>query len=309
MATNPFTVDSIIDLLQTLEAFPIDQRRFTTEKLCKLLDLSFQNNIIPLIKGCSEEYFVRSVYYDISENLSEITLPSVTIGMACRMVSWVDSNDNFVRLTRIQPENINAYYTLGNTVPFGVGGYYIEGNKIKFYPHLQGTGRIKLSIFRRPNNLTTLDNAGKIVSIDTGSNTFTVDNAPDSWDTGTILDATEAVQDFDFTAEAFTIVSKSGLDIEVSAEVLSNLSVGDYVCDSGYAVFPQYIPVEAHGVLAQWTAQKCLQSLNDIDGIKVLIPILKEMSEGLRIMITPRVVSETKKLSASPTYRRGGGWF
>lgn len=316
MATSYYATDTLVSLVKNLESMPTSQNTFTDEDFVNLMNYELQNGICPILLKTNEEYFVKYEDFSVDQNTQYLEIPSSAIGMRCRDVWWTNSsNTNFMALQRIAPEVVASGwgYGFGNTSYYGQAGYTLQQNRIVFYPRLQGAGTVRIFYFRRPNRLVTTSLAGEIVSIDTGANTVTLDTAPDTdtWDTGTILDAIHNYQPFDFAEEEIEVLDRTGLTFEFSPEVIANLSVGDWLTLTGTSAFPQYIPVEAQGVLVQGTAVKCLQSIGDLDGFKVAQTQYANERSALIDMITPRVQGQPKKIGnrGHGIMTNNGNWY
>ena len=78
-------------------------------------------------------------------------------------------------------------------------------------------------------------------------------------------------------------------------DVPIRLAVGDYVCQAEEAPFAQ-IPAELHSMLAQRVACRCLEALNDTQGLAVANAKLQEMETRASTMIQSRVESAPIKV-------------
>lgn len=301
---NQYTTEVMIALLNNLQCIARSENTYTDVDLVMLLNDGLVSYLLPQFLEVKEEFFVTSLDYEVDQNTLYIELPEKAIGMAARDVYWVGRNtgagiNNLYRLTLIQPEALGnlAYNGVVNNYASGTGmGYYLEGNRIVFFPQINTSGTIKVKYFRQPNTLTTIDQAGKIVSIDTGTNIVTLDTAPDTdtWTIGTILDAIHQYQPFNFAAEEIEIVDRNGLDFEFSTDVIALLRVGDYLTDTGFSVFLQYFPNQALNLLTQAAAMKLLEGLGDIDNFKVASAVYNAQRDGLFKIIKDRVQGQPK---------------
>ncbi len=302
MPSNPYDTSTLISLVKNLESIPTNQNTFTDEDFVNLMNYAFQNEVTPLLLKTNEEYFVTFKDFNVTNTTQYIEIPREAVGMRCRDVWWVPNgnlSNGFVILPRIQPEVLsNGGWSPGGNCFNGGSGYYLQSNRIMFYPQLQQSGTVRVYYFRRPNRLTTTTMVGEIVSIDTGANTVTLDTAPDTtiWDTGSILDAIHNYQPFDFAEAEIEVVARTGLTFEFAPDVIANLAVGDWLSTTGYSAFLQYVPVEAQGVVVQGTALKCLQSVGDSDGWKIADAVYTKLKSELLDMVTPRVQGQPKKI-------------
>jgi len=296
----------LIARTKRMEAIPTNQQTFTEDDFVDLLNIEFQATIVPFIKKVNEEYFVKSKNYTITPSVSDIEIPNIATGLALRDVVWVNNDGTFGKIARLTPEQVSGYsFAFGGY--YGLSGYYLRNNRIVFYPQNTSDGTVQVLFHRRPNDLCLPADTGRIISINTLTNEITLDNAPDTstWTTGTLLCAINPAVPFNFVGDnqseeditsSFAIVARSGFVITVDPSVTALLSVGDIFATKGQSPVPQYIPVEAHHLLCQSTAMRCLQNLGDRPGWEQAAKKYMQMEQDLQAIINPRVVGEPKKI-------------
>lgn len=301
MPSSSYTTAAITELVKNLEAIPTNQNTFTDQDFADLMNHSLQNDIVPILMKTNEEYFVTFDDITVDSNERYITAPANAIGMRFRDIWWINGSNSYTSLPRIAPEvAAGGTFTFNSNYGWnGAAGYYLQGNRAVFTSNFQNPGTLRVFYFRRPNILLPTIYGARITAINPLNNTVTVDTSVDGWAAGVELDAIHEYQPFDFAYERAEIVSINGVDIEFSPDVIADLSVGDWLTQAGYSVFPQYIPIEAHGVLAQGTALKCLQSLNDTQAIEVAAAVFNQQKKDLLDLITPRVQGQAKKIGST----------
>jgi len=282
--------------VKRIESIPANQATFTEEDFVALMNMELQSVIIPLIQRVNEEYFVFTEDIPITTTTRYVDIPGEATGLRLRDVYWVNPDGSISKISRLNPEQVASWsYAFGGY--YGLSGFYIQNNQLILYPMNTNSGTIRLTYFRRPNDLVSPSQTGVIIAINTISNEVTLDNAPDTsvWTTGTKLDGIKGETPFDFAAQNFAIVSRSGFVLELPADVIAKLSVGDIIATRGESSVPQLIPVEAYHLLVQATGMRCLESLGDRQGWANAAAKYNTMQEDLLAMINPRIPGEIKK--------------
>jgi hypothetical protein len=292
------TTNDLIAQVKRIESIPANQTTFTDQDIIELMDMELHSSVVPWFLKIGEEFLVSYQDYPVGSN-SIITLPSTAIAMRIRDIVFMNENGDRANIPRLSPEMI------GGTV-FGqprVYGFYLESNKIKFYPENASPARtVRVSFYKRANHLNLVSYSGRILHMDAPSYTITLDNAPSDtiWTNGTVLDAIGPSQPHDFTCEGFPIVNRAlgSFDLIVSPAAFALLSVGDIIATSGEAPVCQYIPEEALWLLVQGTAMRCLEALGDRPGWDNAAKKYARMEQDLLAMISPRTDGEPKKIVA-----------
>lgn len=300
MASSIYDTDTLLNRVKRIESIPTAQNVFTESDIVDLMNMEFQEAIVPLILSVNEEYFVFSEDNTVTANTASLDLPSNAIGMRARDIYWVDTtNNNFATMPRLTPEQIAGSNGFGFANGSGAyGGYYLQQNKIMLYPVLQGPGTIRINYFRRPNNLCLIDDAGEVTDIDYGTGEVTLDQAPDTstWNVGTTIDFINSVQPFECTVTSATITARSRLVFTFDPTEIADVVVGNWAAAAGSSPFPQYIPVEAMNLIVQGAAMRCLEALGDKAGWANALVKYQMMEQNLLTLITPRIVGQPKKI-------------
>lgn len=314
MASSRYLTDTLVSRTKLIESIPASQNAFSDQDITDLMTMEFQSTIVPLIMSVREEFFVVTEDVSLAGDVTEINLPSDSVGLRLRDVYWVDTNGNVVSIPRLSPEQIGAYGNSGimYTAIGGFCGFYLQGNTVQLYPkNLNNPTTIRLTYHKRANDLCLSTAGGQVIAI-TG-NIISMNNVPSTWTTATRLCAIQDQPSFEFVVDQtllpdyqqlgrsdpgltdFAINAISGFDLTVSSEVAQSLSIGSNLTETGFAYFAQFIPVEAYPLLIQSTAMRCLEALGDRDGYQNAGIKYKRMEHDLLTLINPRVEGENVK--------------
>lgn len=301
-----YATDSLIAAIKRRGSIPTTQSLFTDQQFVDIANDEMEVTIAPLLMSAAEEFFVRTV--DVSVTAAavpvEVEIPKQAIGMRLREVAWVDLiNGNLRSIPRLDLDRVTSPQSIYDR---GYGGFFIQGNKLILTPSNSG-GTLRLYYYARPLNLCLLTAAGRVTSVDMVNNIIVVNNVPNDWVTGDTVNLVESSQPFQTRGEVRTIVGISSPSITL--DDVSGISVGDYVALEGYSPVPQ-LPVEAHKVLAQAAAVKCLEAMGDTQGMQVGESKLQQNLAALLDVIAPRVSGEVLKVVNlnSPWKNSGRFW-
>lgn len=273
----------LCDKIRKIEAIPASSNTFTNDDLTEILNMELQSYVVPVIQKVREEYFVVTEQHVLTGNT--ITIPPEAIGLRLRDVAvWDEAQQSLQFIPKLNPEELNA----GNLY-----GYTLRNDKIVFNSVPSGV-TISLSYYKRPNDLTNTEYVTVLTKA--GSNQVTVTGMPATW-TGTVsVDVIGKQIPFIGKSIEVSAVVFSATTLTLPADVYATIEVGDFIATSGFSPVPQYIPVEAHALLVQSAALRCLQSLGDREGWKVSSQKLGRLEMDLISLITPRVESQYKKI-------------
>lgn len=273
----------LCDKIRKIEAIPASSNTFTNDDLTEILNMELQSYVVPVIQKVREEYFVVTEQHVLNGNT--ITIPPEAIGLRLRDVAvWDEAQQSLQFIPKLNPEELNA----GNLY-----GYTLRNDKIVFNSVPSGV-TISLSYYKRPNDLTNTEYVTVLTKA--GSNQVTVTGMPATW-VGTVsVDVIGKQIPFVGKSIEVSAVVFSATTLTLPADVYATIEVGDFIATSGFSPVPQYIPVEAHALLVQSAALRCLQSLGDREGWKVSSQKLGRLEMDLISLITPRVESQYKKI-------------
>jgi hypothetical protein len=286
----------LLDQVTRFESIAASEVTFDDNDVIEFLETELVTTVTPICQSVNEEFGV--FYEDIPVTASTLTLtvPSFATGQRLRSVNVVSgtspNNQYLTSLPRLNPAQIASIIL----PPYG--GFYLRNNEIVFYPSPINTGTIRLSYYRRPNELVSVASTGRIISINVAANTVLLDNAPPGvyWQAGDEMDILTSTLPFDFRVKGAILEIKSGTTLKFAPAVIAKVKIGDIVSLGGEACVAQFIPGEAHYLLAQLAAARCLQGLGDTAGTKIALEKAEQMKTNLVKIMSDRVQDQPKKI-------------
>lgn len=286
---------------------PNSQSLFSDDVLVKIATDELWDTVVPFLMASREEYLVKVKNVELAMGEDTIDIPPNSVGMKLRDIAVVTNagtiSESFWGLPRIEPDQISTGYVAYTS------GFYVQANQIILWPNPNVAQTVRMTYFRRPNELAETSDCGQVTSIDTGLNTLTLGNVPPGWTAGTRIDVISNVPGFDTVFEDLALVTASSPTVELAD--VTGISVGDWICPTGESCIPQ-VPLECHQLLSQACVVKCLESLKDIDGMQIAQAKLNEMFKNFQVMTTPRVDGRPKVINKTDgvfrSQRRGWWW-
>ena len=285
---------------------PSVQALFSDDNLLTILTFEMNSKIYPLIDNQSEEYFV--VRDDIPYNPSQRTfpLPSRALGGKLRSLSFVDSNDNEIRIPRLRPEdtmsNVNS---TGLAINPALWGFYLQNNDVVlFLGSIAGNTPaykfLRMRYIRQPNDLALVAACAQVVSI--SGNNVTVTNVPSTFSTAVSYDMISNVPNFNALQDDSVCTGISGLIMTFTTlpvDSLGNVSlkVGDWICLAGQSPVAQVPFSPGYDLLLQLGAAKCLEIHGDVQGFNIAMSQAADMKNYLISVLTPRVDGNVVRLT------------
>lgn len=281
-------------------AIPDSQSTFDSTALYALGDEEIRSKLLPLILRNIEDFYTTSYDYSITANQAGYQIPTRAVAASLRDVEIVQSTDTQLRtpLERIAPEDLYSV-TTGN-YRIQKTGFYLRGNQVIMYPAPTVTqDLLRLSYSCRPNRLVDSTECGKILSINTSTNTVIIDTAaPSTFSVSQPLDFINAQPHFDWWAQDQTPLSFSTTtyanDTIVFSSLPTGLAVGDYLCLTGESCIVQ-VPVELQPLLIQYVVVRVLSAQTDSQALKDAVSELTKLEENALLLIAPRVVGKPKR--------------
>jgi len=175
MAAKPYyTSRSLIDAVKRKIMFPINQATFTDDDVLAFCNEEMMISQVPAVMQYHEEYFVTYQNVALSNNMSRYSVPKRAIGMKLRDINFVDSNNNYYEMTRIDVGDKAFFQQTGSQAPYA-HKFYMEGNDVVLSPGITTapSGSLQLSYYLRPNQLVIDD---KSATIHCFENKITLDN-------------------------------------------------------------------------------------------------------------------------------------
>lgn len=310
------TVNQLVEDTVAIDNTPISQQTFSPERIVSFLDEEMRGAIIPLFTKAREEYFVHTMNIPVDPTFKGFTIPGQAAGFRLRDIYLYDDNGNFrVKFIRINPDQIPSFGWMPSTVL--QPSYYIENNKIVIFPALSQTGIMKVRWFKAPNTLGLYEQVGGRVTAKLGAGLLQLDNVPATWTSpsglnGIRADFTEQQSPFNFLEwdDGAPIVNNELVTIDINAQqvtlgnmdVYDRVSVGDYIWQTGYCGFVQFLPYEAYQLIKYRASMRILKAQGDLQNLAVSAQLYNAAADDVLNLISPKVENQIKRVtqSASP---------
>jgi hypothetical protein len=287
-----YTADRLIEDVQDLAALPTDDERFTDSKILKLADQVTLSRILPDVKRH------RGAWLSFDSDNALIATGRYRIPPRAVMGGLIDvklisgsSSEQEEDVEIIEEKDVR-----NRTLSIGwKKAAFLKGNSVYTLPQsISGYTYLRLTYMLRPSRLVTVAEAAEITAINTGTNTVTCTSVPTSF-SGETIDIVRALPQAEVLAldQSPIIVTGTSGTLQFSS-LPTDLEVGDYCTIAGESPIV-LLPRELSAILAQETANLCLQLLHDTTG-KRGQELEKELREGASILLTPRVENGPKRL-------------
>jgi hypothetical protein len=301
MPLSPYTTDSLLPTLRLLPLMPSVQALFSPSDLVTIMDFEMSSKIIPLIDNQAEEYFIVPADIPYIQSITTYALPVRATADKLRSVSFVDSNNNEIRIPRLRPEdimsNVNA---TGLAINPALWGFYLQNDKCVLYlGSFTGSSNaykfLRLRFVRMPNTLVQEAACGQITAI--AGNIVTVGNVPTTFTTNITYDIiSNSPQMFISQGDDLTVTTIAGSNITFTA-LPPAVQVGDWVCLAMQSPIPQIPFKPGFQFLLQLSAAKCLEIHGDTQGFNIAMSQAADMKEFFISVITPRVDGNVIRLT------------
>lgn len=255
-----------------------------------------------------EEYFVEYTDFTIENDvIASFDIPVRAVGERLRDVVLVTTSGDQETLTNLPRLSLEQLSEAEGKSSTGLVGFHLQGNKVHIHPQVgNGEGTLRMYYFRRPGQLVLEAGAGEITAINTITDVVTVNNVLGEWVNGYSVATVNPNQPFNYINQDDTIVNISGYDITLAD--VSELSIGDFVCNVDETVVPQ-VPVEAHNLLLQAAKVVLLEATDDDKNIKLAQAKYEQLERSFVKTITPRVDGQGKKVvSNNAVFRPSYNW-
>jgi hypothetical protein len=273
---------SLIEAIKLAGSLP--DGTFSTDDYVSFLNDALIMDLVPFMMRHREEFFVTYVDLDYNDVLS---IPSDAISQKLADIVTVDSNGVILRnIPRISVESMSKDYR-GLSM-----GFYLEGNKVKFYPKSYITDKIRMYYFKRPHFLISETNCALVTDI--VGNVCQVEEIPSNLVNGSVLSIPSSVQPNDIV-DGVTITNIDLNTNEITLSDVTDVQVGSYLCPLGKTVYAQ-VPLEASEILVQGAVIKAMVSLKDVNGAKLAGEMLAKAENTISSLLSPRVEGEVKKV-------------
>lgn len=283
------TTETIISNIEVRGSFP-DDSYFTSAEYRTIINDAMKTHVTPLLLSLNEDYLIATKEYTISSSTAKYQIPTRAIGTKLRDVKVKDSSGNYRDLIRLFEEDRSSRRT----------GYYVKRNSIELSSDIT-SGTLELNYFIRPSEMVSSGSYAVISSIDTGTNTITVESLPSTFLVDVECDFVQANSPYDLLGMDYSISSINTLDVTFSA-LPDDLAVGDYLCLAKQSPVPQ-IPEEMEQLLVQASLVQCLSAKKD-KAVDYEKKVLMQMKEDMKNMLDPRVESNDVKVRPQGMLRR-----
>lgn len=282
------------DLLNTVlnrQMFPTA----STGSLSPLVLLQFATEelyitLLPAIMSARAKYYETTQDTLITDLTPTIAIPSRAVNGAISAVQYTFGDDVCV-LNPIDAWGIST--TTPNNFPTN---YYFQNNTIYLYPPPTGTnGTLTLRYFQRPSRLALISDCAQITAYNSETGVATFSAVPSTWTTSDL---------FDFVPQVASQATPYGINSAISAisgttitfsSSPTGVNVGDWIALAEYTPIPE-IPFEFQAVLAQATAVKALEAINDPIALPIAQSKLNAYLQSMVQSVTPRDQTGLKKV-------------
>lgn len=291
-----YTTKNLIESVKSRIYMPLSQSTVTEIDILRYADEELQTNIVPLMLGVREEYFVN--YKDFNINSSnEYEIPQRAVGLKLKDVTARDASGNEISMAKYQLEDSHDTYNDGD---FTTNSYSFTliNNKVKVLGNISGDASIRLYYFERPSELILSSAGSRIETIDRVNNSITVQNLPNTFTVGESVDLVKNRPGYE-TLLADAKISNIGgtqVDFSSSTSIPDDLQVGDWLCLAEQAPVIQ-VPKDIYPLLSQLVIIRILEALND-PALGAAMKNMEMMRANVLDLLAPRVEGEAKKIIA-----------
>lgn len=308
MALSLYTTDALIPTLRLLPLMPSVQALFSNADLVTIMDFEMSSKILPMIDNQAEEYFIAIDDITYTQSIRVYSLPVRATADKLRSVSFIDSNDNEIRIPRLRPEDIMSNVnSTGLAINPALWGFYLQNDKVILYlGSFTGSSNaykfLRLRFVRMPSTLVQEAACGQITAI--VGNVVTINAVPSTFLTTVTYDiVSNSPQMFVSQGDDLTATSIVGSNITFSSlptDAAGNTlaQVGDWVCLAMQSPIPQIPFKPGFQLLLQLSAAKCLEIHGDTQGFNVAMSQAADMKNYFISVITPRVDGNVIRLTS-----------
>ena len=311
------TVDQLILDTKALDNTPTSQS-YSDTQIAKFLDEEMRGAVVPLVTRLREEYFVTVQKIAVDSSTKRVTIPSQAAGFRLRDAYLEDADGNYAgRLTRINPDLINQYRTIGNFTQIYGQSYYIENNDLIFYPLLQTSCTLNLRYFKAPNHLYPYNTCTGQITAKLGSNQLQMDIVPTGssavkdWFNYTgvnavTVDVITPDAPFNFRMSAttglplinlsMTSVTSGNVVTLSSTDAYNSLQAGDYLSTNDTCAFVQFLPYEAYQLIKLRASMRILKAQADTQNLAVTAQLYNAAADDLSSLMAPKTENQPKKV-------------
>lgn len=288
-----YTNDELLSNIKLRALLPSSQSLYSDERLLLLANDELQTIIFPMMMSIKGDYFIHIDEQDLTTNLV-YPIPGDAVGIKVKGVYWRDTSwpanqpDQFIPQVNIQDLTNQAAGL------FTYLGCYIENNDIHLTNSRNVNGRLlRIRYYKRAAKLVANSQGAQVV--DASTSNIEVSNVPSTWTVGTILQCVSSEPPFETKGDELEITSIAGNIITLlNNGTAFTLSDDDWLTLVGETVIAQITP-EAHPILAQAVACKCLEGMADPNLITSQSKF-QQLYDAFIQAMTPRMDGTAKKI-------------
>ncbi len=296
------TADRLVSGVQRRISLPTNQALLSQEDILELADDMIRAHFVPMLVSLRENYFVTTIDQAITADQAEYDVPSRAAGLGLRDIKLRLSTTNVNDLLLIDVENEHEYGRESGT-PQAV--FFKNDQYVLRPPPADAPQVIEQWGDLRPSNLTLLANAARVSSIST--NDVTVDAVPSVIAVASVIDFVRGKTNGRVLGLEKTVANIAGSVITFTAgDVPSALAVGDYISIKETSPILQ-LPDDCQPLLETYIARRCTGAIGDLEAKTDLSNDEKAELESLKVMLTPRIRGEQKKIVTSGGLLKGRG--
>lgn len=294
-----FTSEELIKSVKRRANIPDSQAMITDEEILDFANEEMLLNLVPLVISKHEDYYTINQTIPTISNQYAYPIPYRALGNKIRELAYLD-NDRFVPLHRVSIDQITDSYNQLNYA--SALRFYILNENVVIDSQTQNIQFSELCFFfdLRPNMLVLSEHVAVITAINSTTGEITVSSTPDDFSAGlkydfVKLNSPHRVLNFDVVASNVDIANN--IFTFDPTDLPSELQVGDHVCLANQTNLVN-APSELHVMLAQMVAARVLESIGDVDGLKLANDKLGKMEQNTGLLIDNRVTGSPIKCSS-----------
>jgi len=268
--------DSTYFLTQTKLLSSIPEGRYTDAEILQLGNDILMSQVIGLIIGLREEYYVTYEDQNITASVSAYPIPHRSMGLALREVKKVKGTQ-IIDLDRMSPEDITSSSTSDSTK-----GFYVQGQDIVIYPTPSSTqDTLRCYYFLTPSRIVDVTECAAITAIDRATGIITA-TPPTAWTSSSVMDFCSKRNGHRTLGSDITPTALSTTTITFSlTDIPATLIVGDYVALAGETPFLQ-VPDVCFNLVVRLVVNELLESM----GAATELAAGKEKANQLQANVT-----------------------
>lgn len=302
------TTNSLIESVKRRAMLPSTQNTFKESDFLAFANEEMDNAIVPYVHSFREEYFLVTEDVALTPGKVNYKIPDRAIANKLRDVSFKDVSGNLYEMTRvfIEDESFFQFNSAGSGM-ITLRCFIVQADEIVFPEGSSPTlaTHIRFAYYRQPNSLVSEKDVARVTSINTNTNTITIDSFPERFSGQTKFDITSSKNPFKLIGVEVepTVLPSSSSLIMTFSQLPEYLSVGDIIALPQETIIPQ-VPTEVHSLLAQRVAMRCLEALGDTQGLQNAAAKMAEMENKLAGLLDDRVEGAPKKVNNFHSFLR-----